>query len=264
MLFALGMMATSFGAMVVAAAQETQTVSTVTCTSPLPPEFLSKPFDAGRLTAAPNGTLTVSGVLPHYVALDVFKTVSPPAYVKEIDELEVKTRAASVASPVTYAVKTADFTFPLDAEAGVTFDGKALVFTKPMSAPTKTVLEGAAAPKAFRDSIESLEKKSQDARVSGLWLLLSYLLATIGELCLSPVGLSMVTKLAPRRFASLFMGVWMLTSSVAQYAGGSIGESWGKITPTSYFILFVGTSIVGAVFLAVLAIPAKKLMYEVH
>ena len=51
----------------------------------------------------------------------------------------------------------------------------------------------------------------------------------------------MVTKLAPTRFASLLMGVWMLGSSVAQYVGGSLGESWGKIAPTSYFTTFVWT-----------------------
>src|SRR4029077_4766388 len=99
--------------------------------------------------------------------------------------------------------------------------------------------------------------------VSGVWLFLSYLLATLGELCLSPVGLSMVTKLAPLQFASLFMGVWLLASSVAQYAGGSIGETWGIIPPARYFMLFVWTSIVGALVLAVLVRPLERLMHEV-
>ncbi len=74
----------------------------------------------------------------------------------------------------------------------------------------------------------------------------------------------MVTKLAPRRFASLFMGVWLLTSSVAQYVGGSIGESWGRIAPIPYFWLFVWTSLAGAALLAVLVWPLKRLMHEVH
>jgi POT family proton-dependent oligopeptide transporter len=100
--------------------------------------------------------------------------------------------------------------------------------------------------------------------VSGVWLLLSYLLATLGELCLSPVGLSMVTKLAPARFASLFMGVWLLSSSVAQYVGGSIGESWGQIPPTSYFTIFVGTSLVGVMLVLILRSPLKKLMHDVN
>lgn len=115
----------------------------------------------------------------------------------------------------------------------------------------------------WRKALLALEKESKKARVSGVWLFFSYLLATLGELCLSPVGLSMVTKLAPARFASLFMGVWLLSSSVAQYVGGSIGESWGEIPPISYFWIFVGTSIIGMILVALLAFPLKRLMHEV-
>jgi proton-dependent oligopeptide transporter, POT family len=132
-----------------------------------------------------------------------------------------------------------------------------------MEAPALADLTAAGAPPEWRNPLAALEKKSQAARVSGVWLLLSYLFATLGELCLSPVGLSMVTKLAPARFASLFMGVWLLASSVAQYAGGSIGETWGIIAPAEYFMLFVWTSIVGAVVLALLVRPIKRLMHDV-
>ena len=124
-------------------------------------------------------------------------------------------------------------------------------------------LTNAGGDKKWRAVLEDLAKKSQAARVSGIWLLLSYFLATLGELCLSPVGLSMVTKLAPPRFASLFMGVWLLSSSVAQYVGGSIGENWGIWTPTYYFNVFVATSAVGAVLLFVLVRPIKRLMHGV-
>jgi POT family proton-dependent oligopeptide transporter len=128
----------------------------------------------------------------------------------------------------------------------------------------KTALVNAGAQPEWRKALRSLEEKSHGARVSGFWLFLSYLLATLGELCLSPVGLSMVTKLAPARFASLFMGVWLLASSVAQYVGGAIGESWGLITPTSYFMLFVYTSLAGVAVLVVLVSPIRKLMHRVH
>jgi POT family proton-dependent oligopeptide transporter len=50
---------------------------------------------------------------------------------------------------------------------------------------------------------------------------------------------------------------------VAQYAGGSIGESWGIIAPPEYFMVFVWTSIVGAIVLAVLVRPLKRLMHDV-
>lgn len=57
-------------------------------------------------------------------------------------------------------------------------------------------------------------------KVSMLWLFSLYLLHTIGELCLSPTGLSMVVKLAPAKFASLLMGVWFLSLAAASKLAG--------------------------------------------
>ena len=79
-----------------------------------------------------------------------------------------------------------------------------------------------------------------------IWLLLTYFLHTIGELCLSPVGLSMITKLAPIRLASLMMGVWMLSSFFANMLGGYIAmytEVMGAYTiflSISVFVIALG------------------------
>jgi POT family proton-dependent oligopeptide transporter len=54
------------------------------------------------------------------------------------------------------------------------------------------------------------------------WLVGVYLLHTLGELCLSPIGLSMVTKLAPVRVASLMMGIWFIANGVANYFAGRL------------------------------------------
>ncbi|PYS82904.1 MAG: MFS transporter [Acidobacteria bacterium] len=59
-------------------------------------------------------------------------------------------------------------------------------------------------------------------KVSPLWLVLVYLLQTIGELCLSPVGLSTVTKLSPARMVGLMMGVWFLSISIGDYFAGLV------------------------------------------
>jgi proton-dependent oligopeptide transporter, POT family len=67
------------------------------------------------------------------------------------------------------------------------------------------------------------------SRVSMAWLLAFYLLCTMGELCLSPTGLSFVTKTAPVRFVSLLMGVWFLSSFVAGVAGGKVAAQVEKI-----------------------------------
>jgi POT family proton-dependent oligopeptide transporter len=70
-------------------------------------------------------------------------------------------------------------------------------------------------------------------------LLLTYLLHTTGELCLSPVGLSNFTKLAPPRFVSQLMGMWFLATAIGNLAAGQIGGHMGSdvhTMPTNFFI----------------------------
>jgi POT family proton-dependent oligopeptide transporter len=94
-----------------------------------------------------------------------------------------------------------------------------------------------------------------------MWLLLTYFLHTIGELCLSPVGLSMITKLAPLRLASLMMGVWMLSSFVANILGGFIAkytEVMGAYT------IFMSISVFVIALGVVLMILSKRLSKMMH
>lgn len=69
----------------------------------------------------------------------------------------------------------------------------------------------------------SLQLAGGSAKASLWWLVGAYLLHTLGELCLSPVGLSMVTKLAPLKLASLFMGLWFFFTGLSQYIAGWVG-----------------------------------------
>lgn len=280
---AMLLMAASFGVMVVGAARENAAEHSVTKSYAVPSGLVVRggelggeggAFDAGRLRVDVKGGRVVSttarGVLARYVVRQMFEKAAPPGWLGFTKSLDRATESASVSRPVFVHVEAASFAFPFDEkeakDSGAAWDPerRALVFTKHADAETRATLAAAAPPADFREAIDALERRSSDARVSGIWLLLSYLFATLGELCLSPVGLSMVTKLAPRRFASLFMGVWLLTSSVAQYVGGSIGESWGHVAPIPYFWLFVWTSLAGAAALAVLVRPLKRLMHEVH
>lgn len=64
-----------------------------------------------------------------------------------------------------------------------------------------------------------------NAQVALIWLVLAYLLHSTGELCLSPVGLSMITKLSVKRIVSLMMGIWFLSSSIAHSLAGLIAAS---------------------------------------
>lgn len=76
-----------------------------------------------------------------------------------------------------------------------------------------------------------------DGMVASYWLILMYLLLTTGELCLSPIGLSMVTKLSPARLVSTVMGSWFLATAFAQFLAGiiaqfaSVNEGGGDIVP---------------------------------
>lgn len=103
-------------------------------------------------------------------------------------------------------------------------------------------------------------------KVSALWLTVSYLFQTIGELCLSPVGLSSMTKLSPRRYVGQMMGIWFLASAVGNLIGGLVG---GHVDPEKLEqmpMLFSYTTlalVVAAVILALLAIPITKMMRNV-
>ncbi len=66
-------------------------------------------------------------------------------------------------------------------------------------------------------------QRTADMKSGMVWLVLGYLFHTTGELCISPVGLSMVTKLAPLRLGSLMMGVWFMINFVANTLAGYIG-----------------------------------------
>jgi POT family proton-dependent oligopeptide transporter len=96
--------------------------------------------------------------------------------------------------------------------------------------------------------------------VSPLWLIACYLLHTIGELCLSPVGLSTVTKLAPARLVGLMMGVWFLSLSIGNYIGGQVAGKFEVLPLPQLFGTVALTTIVAGLILAALVPFIKKLM----
>jgi proton-dependent oligopeptide transporter, POT family len=95
-------------------------------------------------------------------------------------------------------------------------------------------------------------------QVSFIWLTLAYLLHTWGELALSPVGLSYVTKVAPVKFASLLMGAWFLANAAANYLGGWLASQTENIpSQGQFFTIPVATSF-GAALLFLLLVPTLK------
>ena len=100
-------------------------------------------------------------------------------------------------------------------------------------------------------------------KVSFLWLTISYLFQTLGELSLSPVGLSSMTKLSPRKYVGQMMGIWFLASSVGNLIAGLVG---GRVNPEELGqmpILFIGTTaalVVSGLLLLALTPLIRKLI----
>jgi len=100
-------------------------------------------------------------------------------------------------------------------------------------------------------------------KVSPWWLVASYFLQTIGELCLSPVGLSSMTKLSPRKYVGQMMGIWFLASSVGNLIGGLVG---GHVDPNKLdqmpqlFIVTAGSLILAALILGGMTPIIKKFL----
>jgi POT family proton-dependent oligopeptide transporter len=100
---------------------------------------------------------------------------------------------------------------------------------------------------------------AKDGLVSPMWLVMVYLFHTLGELCLSPVGLSMITKLSPPRIVSLMMGMWFASIAFAQYMAGIL-EAVLHTFNLPLFPFLTGTSIIGSLCLLVLSPWLKKMM----
>jgi len=99
-----------------------------------------------------------------------------------------------------------------------------------------------------------------EGKVSPLWLIVVYLLHTIAELCLSPVGLSAITKLAPARIAGLTMGVWFLSISVGNFFAGRMASFYESM-PLAQLVGYAGaTGVAFGVVLLLISKPVTRLM----
>jgi POT family proton-dependent oligopeptide transporter len=92
----------------------------------------------------------------------------------------------------------------------------------------------------------------------------AYFLHTVGELLLSPVGLSAMTKLAPVRIASLIMGVWFLATSVGDFISGRLASFYSSFPLPLLFGVVAGFAILVGLIMALLVKPMKRLMGGVN
>jgi POT family proton-dependent oligopeptide transporter len=101
-------------------------------------------------------------------------------------------------------------------------------------------------------------------RVTPLWLITVYLMHTIGELCLSPVGLSAMTKLAPAKVVSQMLGIWFLATAEGNFIGGQVAGVFEKFPLVKIFGAVAGVCVVFTLIAVILIKPLKRLMGEVH
>jgi proton-dependent oligopeptide transporter, POT family len=97
-------------------------------------------------------------------------------------------------------------------------------------------------------------------RVSPMWLIVSYFISELGELCLSPVGLSVVTKLAPVRIVGLMMGVWFLSNALGNKLAGWAAGFFSSMPLDKLFGIVAAVTLLSGVLMFLLVRPVRKLM----
>ncbi len=99
-----------------------------------------------------------------------------------------------------------------------------------------------------------------DMRRSVMWLVGTTFVLTIGELYLSPIGLSLVTKVAPERIVSMMMGVWFLSSFFGNYLSGFLGTFWTKMPRQGFFLMLLILGVGAGLAIWVLSRPINRVV----
>ncbi len=111
---------------------------------------------------------------------------------------------------------------------------------------------------AFLILIPPARELAVNPKASLWWLAACTFVLTLGEIYLSPIGLSLVTKIAPARIVSMMMGVWFLSSFFGNSLSGYLGTFWGKISKENFFLLMFALSFVAGLAFFALLKPLKK------
>jgi proton-dependent oligopeptide transporter, POT family len=100
------------------------------------------------------------------------------------------------------------------------------------------------------------------AQASWLWVVAAIAIFTVGELYLSPVGLSLVTKVAPPRILSMMMGVWLATSFTGGFLAGWLGSFWSRMPPVQFFLMIAAISALAGVMIFACRWPLRGMVRE--
>ncbi|RKH15564.1 peptide MFS transporter [Corallococcus praedator] len=132
---------------------------------------------------------------------------------------------------------------------------------KDLSIPVKMSMGLIFLAVGFAFMLGASKESAADGKAAAWWVIMAYLFHTMGELCLSPVGLSMVSKVAPTRVVSAMMGVWFLANAVANKLSGVLGGYSEKMGEFSVFLTIVVGAGLSGVILLVLAPVLKRMMH---
>ena len=117
------------------------------------------------------------------------------------------------------------------------------------SSVTKMMMALAVTGLAYLVMVSAGRAGGDVGKVSPLWLVSCYALLTVAELWLSPIGLSLTSKLAPPRYRGMWMGFWFLATAVGNKLVHLIGRYWGQYPPSQLFLILVVSSVGAAVAL---------------
>jgi POT family proton-dependent oligopeptide transporter len=101
-----------------------------------------------------------------------------------------------------------------------------------------------------------------DGKVGMLWLIAFYGIFTAGELYVSPVGLALVTKVAPQRIVSMMMGVWFISYFIGGYLAGFLGSLWETMPKTAFFPMVAALPAFAGVAIWAFSVPLKPMLNE--
>ncbi|MGH7700353.1 MAG: peptide MFS transporter, partial [Gemmatimonadales bacterium] len=132
------------------------------------------------------------------------------------------------------------------------------------STPTKFALGLVLAGVSFVLLLPAGAMAQRGLLVGPLWLVVAYFLQVVGELCLSPVGNSVVTKLAPPRIVGMMMGVWFLAIAAGNKLAGWVAGLSASVPVTTIFSGIAVVTIGAALILFLLIKPVRRLMGGVH
>ena len=93
-----------------------------------------------------------------------------------------------------------------------------------------------------------------------MWLFAFFVVITLGELYLSPIGLSLVSKVAPARMLSMTMGLWLATSFAGNFLAGWLGSFWGVMAKESFFLMLAGLAALAGVVIFAFNRPLKGIL----